>query len=780
MSGDPVRFEETLNRIGAVLGSELDLDRLVQLLTDEATLLCGAQFGAFFYNVTDASGESYMLYTISGVPREAFSQFPMPRNTAVFAPTFSGEAVVRSDDITKDPRYGKNGPYCGMPKGHLPVCSYLAVPVISRRGSVIGGLFFGHPEAARFSERDERLIVAVAAQASIAIDNARLYAEATTARVQAERMEERFRFLASAGEALAESLDYELTLRRVAELSVPRMADWCSVTVLDRNGVFRRVAVVHKDKSKREFIDLYERAFPPEQHRAGGMVEVVQARRASLQPVVTDEDLQRAAQSEDHLRVLRGLGCTSCMMVPILARGEPLGVISFVMGDGTRSYGDDDLVVAQELAHRAGLAVDNARLFRETRAREETTTFLAAASAILGSSLDYETTLRSVANIVVPRFADWCAVDIVGRDGKIAQLAVAHVDPNKVALAREYNRRWPPDHSAATGVGSVVRTGKSELYADIPDEMLVAATRDAEHLRVARELGLRSALVVPLSARGRTLGALTLVWAESGRRYDQADVALMEELGRRAGAAVDNAILYDEAQRAVQLRDDFISIASHELKTPLTTLQLQVGAIQRGFERDATPPPEKLVAKIGLVDRQVDRLGTLVNALLDVSRATAGRLQLTLEPVDVAQLIRDVVGRLQPDLTSARCPVTLELEPDVVGQLDRLRVDQIVTNFIANAIKYGAGRPIEIAAARRGGDVVISVTDHGIGLDEGDHARVFDRFARAVSAESFAGLGLGLWIVRVYVEAMGGTVRVQSQLGEGATFSAALPLNAKA
>jgi signal transduction histidine kinase len=467
--------------------------------------------------------------------------------------------------------------------------------------------------------------------------------------------------------------------------------------------------------------------------------------------------------------------------VPILARGEPLGVISFMMSDGRRTYGHDDLVVAQELAHRAALAVDNARLFRETRAREETTTFLAAASAILGSSLDYQTTLRSVANIVVPRFADWCAVDIVGRDGKIAQLAVAHVDPAKVTLAREYNRRWPPDHNAPSGVGNVIRSGKSELYAEIPDAMLVASTRDAEHLRVARELGLRSALVVPLPARGRTLGALTLVWAESARRYDQVDVALMEELGRRAGAAVDNALLYDEAQRAVQLRDDFISIASHELKTPLTTLQLQVGAIQRGFERDAAAQsPDKLAPKIALVDRQVDRLGTLVNALLDVSRATAGRLQLTLEPIDVAQLIRDVVGRLAPDLTSARCAVTLQLEPDLVGQLDRLRLDQIVTNFIANAIKYGAGRPIDIAAARRGGDVVISVTDHGIGLDEQDHERVFDRFTRAVAAESFAGLGLGLWIVRVYVEAMGGTVRVQSRLGEGATFAAALPLRSKA
>jgi signal transduction histidine kinase len=537
---------------------------------------------------------------------------------------------------------------------------------------------------------------------------------------------------------------------------------------------------VHKDPSKRDLIERYEREFPPAAHRAGQLVGVMQERQASLQPCVTDEDLVRAAQNDDHLAVMRGLGCTSCMMVPILAHGEPLGVISLMIADGARAYGTDDLAVAQELAHRAALAIDNARLYRATRAREESTNFLAAASAILGSSLEYETTLRSLANVVVPRFADWCAIDVVGTDGVVEQLAVAHVDPSKVELAREYNRRWPPNPHAASGARNVIRTGKSELYADIPDEMLVAATRDAEHLRVARELGLKSALIVPLSARGRTLGALSLIWAESARRYAASDVVLMEELGRRAGVAVDNATLYDEAQRAVRLRDDFISIASHELKTPLTSLQLQVGSIQRVIERDGMPPPDKLASKIALVDRQVDRLGMLVNALLDVSRATAGRLQLTRETVDVAQLCRDVVARLQPDLTSARCPVTLQLDDGLVGQLDRLRVDQIVTNFVGNAIKYGVGKPIEVAAKRNGDDVTITVTDHGIGLAEDDHTRIFERFARAVSPEQFAGLGLGLWIVRVYVDAMGGSVRVQSRLGEGATFSATIPLCAKA
>jgi signal transduction histidine kinase/CheY-like chemotaxis protein len=169
------RVLEILNRVGATVAAELNLDRAVQFVTDAATELTGAAFGSFFYNVIDENGESYTLYTLSGVPREAFSKFPMPRNTAVFAPTFSGEGIVRSDDILKDARYGKNDPHCGMPKGHLPVRSYLAAPVVSRSGDVLGGLFFGHPEPGKFTERSERLVTGIAAQAAITIDNARLF-----------------------------------------------------------------------------------------------------------------------------------------------------------------------------------------------------------------------------------------------------------------------------------------------------------------------------------------------------------------------------------------------------------------------------------------------------------------------------------------------------------------------------------------------------------------------------------------------------------------------------
>ena len=166
---------ELLNKVGTTVAAELDLERAVQVVTDAATELSGAAFGSFFYNVIDEKGEAYTLYTISGVPREAFAKFPMPRNTAVFGPTFAGEGIVRSDDITLDPRYGKNAPYRGMPEGHLPVRSYLAVPVKSRSGEVLGGLFFGHSEVGVFGERAERIVAAIAVQAGIAIDNARLY-----------------------------------------------------------------------------------------------------------------------------------------------------------------------------------------------------------------------------------------------------------------------------------------------------------------------------------------------------------------------------------------------------------------------------------------------------------------------------------------------------------------------------------------------------------------------------------------------------------------------------
>ncbi len=179
--GESLDVLETINSVNLSMSAELDQKKLVQQVTDAGRILSKAEFGAFFYNTINDSGEILTLYTVSGVPREAFDKFPMPRNTAIFAPTFYGEGIIRSDDITKDPRYGKNAPYHGMPKGHLPVVSYLAIPVKSRSGEVIGGLFFGHTKPGVFTEREERIVSGLASQAAVAMDNARLFDQANQA-----------------------------------------------------------------------------------------------------------------------------------------------------------------------------------------------------------------------------------------------------------------------------------------------------------------------------------------------------------------------------------------------------------------------------------------------------------------------------------------------------------------------------------------------------------------------------------------------------------------------
>jgi PAS domain S-box-containing protein len=225
---------ELLNQLGPLLLAERDTQRLTQRVTDLATQLTGAEFGALFHNVLDSSGGSYMLYTLSGVPHEAFEQFPMPRNTAVFAPTFTGEAIVRSDDITKDPRYGKNAPYKGMPPGHLPVRSYLAAPVISRSGEVLGGLFFGHSKVGVFTEQHEDLARGIAAQAAIALDNARLFTEAQQTR-------ERYEFLAESIPQMVWTADSDGRLDYVNQKAVNYLGSADAITGM------RWVHSVHKD-----------------------------------------------------------------------------------------------------------------------------------------------------------------------------------------------------------------------------------------------------------------------------------------------------------------------------------------------------------------------------------------------------------------------------------------------------------------------------------------------------------------------------------------------------
>ena len=206
---EEVRRSRALNRIAEAIGAGNDADDLVRTVVDGGAELTGAQFGAFFYNVVDEAGESFMLHGLSGAPRSAFESFPMPRNTAVFAPTFNGEGVVRSDDITQDPRYGRNAPLRGIPDGHLPVRSYLAVPVVTREGAVLGGLFFGHSATGRFDARAETLVIGLAAQAAVAMESVRARGAANAELAQRRDAEERLKFALDSGRLGSWELDVE-------------------------------------------------------------------------------------------------------------------------------------------------------------------------------------------------------------------------------------------------------------------------------------------------------------------------------------------------------------------------------------------------------------------------------------------------------------------------------------------------------------------------------------------------------------------------------------------
>jgi signal transduction histidine kinase len=237
----------------------------------------------------------------------------------------------------------------------------------------------------------------------------------------------------------------------------------------------------------------------------------------------------------------------------------------------------------------------------------------------------------------------------------------------------------------------------------------------------------------------------------------------------------DRKRAYAAAQQAVKLRDEFISVASHELKTPLTSLRLQVDGCLRHLARDGTLSPERMTKLASDLDRGVARLDRLVDDLLDFSRLASGRLDLRLEPVDWASLIAEVVERFGPHLEEARCPLNLHLDRPLVGSWDRLRLEQITTNLVSNAIKYGPGAPVEVVLNAEGPSAVLRVRDHGIGIAAADQARIFERFERAVSSRSYGGFGLGLWIVRRVADAFGGAVAVDSAPGAGATFTVTLP-----
>ncbi|WP_052517494.1 PAS domain-containing sensor histidine kinase [Archangium violaceum] len=406
---------------------------------------------------------------------------------------------------------------------------------------------------------------------------------------------------------------------------------------------------------------------------------------------------------------------------------------------------------------------------------EASARFLSEASGLLAERLDRaEELLERVARLAASSICTYCIIGVAQADGRLPRVAAAHREPSKEPLIQR-SMRFVSKVPGTSPLLEGVHTGKSTL---IREFTLAARQRYAvspEHLELMNTLDAHSVMMVPMRAGGKVHGMMILAACTPRRRFDEEDLTLAEELAHRVGMALENLRLYEEARQAVGLRDEFLSVASHELKTPLTSLKLQHALIGK------TLSPESRVSvgtRLPKAVRQVERLTSLVDSLLDVSRIGAGRLGLEPVEMELTGLLREVMERLSEVFAQAGCQVDFPDTPPVHGYWDSLRLDQVLVNLLSNAAKYGAGKPIHVSVAVEGEWTRLMVRDEGIGIAPEHLPRLFSRFGRAVSERHYGGLGLGLFISKQIVEAMRGRILVESEPGRGSTFTVELPLRA--
>lgn len=450
---------------------------------------------------------------------------------------------------------------------------------------------------------------------------------------------------------------------------------------------------------------------------------------------------------------------------------RPDGAVRWLAGRG-RVVRD----IAGQPARMIGVCLD----ITDRKRSEEHQRFLAEAGAVLGSSLDYDTVLRELSHLIAGRMADWCAVDLLEDNGAVRRLIVSHADPTKEDIARKLEQYYIPDVAGAPGLVEALSHGEAMLFPNLSDEQLVAAAQNADHLRLMRELGFVSSMIVPLRTRGRLLGAITFVGAESQRHYDDEDLALAEELAHRAGLAIDNARLYREANEtqeelriANEAKDEFLGLVSHELRTPITTIYGGARILRSRGDKLNQQSRTEIVEDI---ERETERLHRIVEDLLVLARLEFGQ-GIAREPVLLQRVLEKAAknfGQRNPT-RSLELRIASELGP-VIGEANYL--EQVMRNLLNNAEKYSPqGSPIEVCAEAIGGEAIVSVRDRGPGIAPDEAESIFERFYRAKKTSTISkGLGLGLTVCKRLIEAQGGSTWARPREGGGLEIGFTLPL----
>jgi len=648
----------------------------------------------------------------------------------------------------------------------LGVVGYAGIPLVSASGHVIGSFCAIDTVPHAWTETEISILTDLAALAMTEIELRVVARDATRA---ADRL---FQL-----QAVTSLMAVAKTPGEVADVILSRglqamRADSGSVVLVDPHDKLLRI--VSASGYPRQIVDGYQ------SFSADTNVPIARAIQTG-QGVFLQSSSAWVDNGFDGVELHEQAGGRAAAAVPLQVDGDTLGALGLSFSK-ERTFGEDDQQFMISLARQCAQALERARYFvAEQSARNaaeavrERLEFLLDASTVLADSLEFHATLCKLAELVVSSLADICYVDMLNRDGGIERVVALHADPAMQYLVDTLRDHFAPRIDGDHPTACVLRTGVSQISSEITDELLESAAHDEEHIALLRQLGHTSFMCVPLMARQHMIGALMLVSTDPYRKYGPADLALAEDLARRTATMVDNARLLTETQQALQVREEFTSIASHELKTPLTALQLQVQMLQRNIKAGKPDIVDRIPAGLSAIERQLQRFSKLINDLMDVTRVSSGHLDLTVQRVDLATVIADVVQRITGD-GSVTPTITVNTAPGLIGMWDWSRIDQVVTNLLSNALKYGEGKPVEIEASVHDGMAWLQVTDHGTGIAPELQPVIFDRFERAVGANAPSGLGLGLYIARQIVVAHGGTITVTSTLGEGATFEVRLPL----
>ncbi|MEG4576486.1 PAS domain S-box protein [Microcoleus sp. N3A4] len=603
------------------------------------------------------------------------------------------------------------------------------------------------------------------------------------ARALAENSQEKSAFLAEVSAVLSSSLDYEQTLQSVAKLAVPYFADWCSVDLLNDDRTICRVAVAHSDPEKVKFGWELAQRFPRQLDEAYGISQVMQTGQVEIAIEITDEQLVAAVPNAEYLEIIRGVGLKSCIIAPLQARGRVLGSITLVFTESDRRYCLEDIALAEDLAQRAAIAIDNARLYNETQQAKLAAELAANRTARLlavMTALSESLTSAQVAQVIVQQ-----GMSALG--ASCGLVAVLNKDASELeiiqAIGYEHVGEFQRSFSihAPYPLAQAVRTGQPVWLETIENRI----ARYPDLAEAYAKVGSEAWISVPLLIEGQAVGGLSLSFS-TVPQLCESDRAFVLALAQQSAQSIDRARLYEsesqaraQSEAANRIKDEFLAVLSHELRTPLNPILGWTRLLRRG-----TLDSGKTAVALETIERNAQLQVQLIEDLLDISRILQGKLSLNSTPINLKTTLTAAIETVSLAAEAKNIQIETQLEPNVGDVLgDATRLQQVVWNLLTNAIKFTpTGGRVEVELKTIDSSAQIQVRDTGKGIKPEFIPYVFDTFRQADSSitRTFGGLGLGLAIVRHIVELHGGTVKAESFVeGQGATFTVTFPLLAR-